>query len=51
MGQGDYYGFQIMDQKGNLLEEDINKAMPKEISNMIRQRLNSIPNTPSYSLE
>nr|WP_314895590.1 hypothetical protein [uncultured Flavobacterium sp.] len=51
VGNGDYFGFQIVDQKGKILEEDINKLMPKEISDKIRRRLNSIPNNLSLTLE
>jgi len=51
IGKGDYFGFQIMDLKGNILKEDINKEMPKEISDKIKFRLNSIPTNISLLLE
>ena len=51
VGQGDYFGFQVFDKNGQLLKEDINKEMPKEISNKIRSRLNSIPTNISLTIE
>jgi len=50
IGQGDYYGFQILDLKGKVLKEDINSAMPKPISDKIKQRLNSIPSKMALTI-
>lgn len=50
IGQGNYYGFQVLSLKEDILKQDIKDEMPKEIKTKIIESLNSIPNNLKVQL-
>lgn len=51
IGDGDYFGFQILDLKGKILKEDINPEMPNAISDLIKKHLESVPTNVKLIIE
>ena len=51
LGEGYYYGFQVINLKGEVLKQLIKEDMPEEIRKLVIDKLKSIPNNMKYILE
>lgn len=51
IGEGYYYGFQVLNLKGKILKQLINNDMPHEIKTIVIERLKSIPNFLKFNLD